>query len=94
MRRLLLSSVPGVRSQSTRLFARRATFTCAHLMSWTMAFKGGMPSRCVWEAKKGVIYDNVRLKIDESYLPELHLDTDDANAADLVVCGDMVFIIK
>ena len=43
--------------------------------------------------EKGVMYDNVRLKIDESYLPELHLDTDDANAADLV-CGDTVFMIK
>ena len=40
---------------------------------------------------KGVLYDNVRLKIDPSYLPELHLDTDDANAAD-IVCGDSVEI--
>ena len=30
---------------------------------------------------KGVVYENVRLKIDPGYLPELHLDTDDANAA-------------
>ncbi len=43
--------------------------------------------------EKGVTYDNVRLKIDESYLPELHLDTDDANAADLV-CGDTTYILK
>ena len=43
--------------------------------------------------EKGVIYDNVRLKIDGSYLPELHLDTDDANAADLV-CGNTAYILK
>ena len=43
--------------------------------------------------EKGVIYDNVRLKIDKSYLPELHLDTDDANAADLV-CGNTAYILK
>jgi putative phosphotransacetylase len=42
---------------------------------------------------KGVVYENVRLKIDPSYLPELHLDTDDANAAD-IVCGDSVEIEK
>jgi len=43
--------------------------------------------------EKGVIYQNVRLKIDPDYLPELHLDTDDANAAD-IVCGDTVYIEK
>ena len=42
--------------------------------------------------EKGVTYDNVRLKIDDSYLPELHLDTDDANAADLV-CGNTAYIL-
>ena len=42
--------------------------------------------------EKGLDYDNVRLKIDESYLPEIHLDTDDANAAELV-CGDIVTIL-
>ncbi len=46
---------------------------------------------CV-RGEKGVTYENVRLKIDDSYLPELHLDTDDANAADLV-CGDTVYIL-
>jgi putative phosphotransacetylase len=42
--------------------------------------------------EKGLTFDNVRLKIDESYLPEIHLDTDDANAAELV-CGDTVSIL-
>jgi len=39
--------------------------------------------------EKGLIYHNVRLKIESGFLPELHLDTDDANAAD-IVCGDLV----
>lgn len=43
--------------------------------------------------EKGVIYENVRLKIDASYLPEIHLDTDDANAADLT-CGNTAYILK
>ena len=42
--------------------------------------------------EKGLTFDNVRLKIDDSYLPEIHLDTDDANAAELV-CGDTVSIL-
>ena len=42
--------------------------------------------------EKGVVFDNVRLKIDDSYLVEIHLDTDDANAAELV-CGDQVTIL-
>ena len=41
--------------------------------------------------EKGLIYHNVRLKVAPDFLPELHLDTDDANAADLV-CGDTVSI--
>lgn len=43
--------------------------------------------------EKGLIYENVRLKIDASYLPEIHLDTDDANAADLT-CGNTAYILK
>jgi putative phosphotransacetylase len=43
--------------------------------------------------EKGVIFQNVRLKIDASYLPELHLDTDDANAAD-IICGHTVYMNK
>ena len=42
--------------------------------------------------EKGLTFDNVRLKIDKSYLPEIHLDTDDANAAELI-CGDTVSIL-
>jgi putative phosphotransacetylase len=43
------------------------------------------------EGEKGLVYRNVRLKVDPAYLPEIHLDTDDANAAELV-CGDTVTI--
>ncbi|MDA0709399.1 MAG: phosphate propanoyltransferase [bacterium] len=43
--------------------------------------------------EKGLVYENVRLKVDASYLPEIHLDTDDANAADLT-CGNTAYILK
>ena len=42
--------------------------------------------------EKGLIFENVRLKMDESYVTEIHLDTDDANAAELA-CGDTVTIL-
>ena len=42
--------------------------------------------------EKGLIFENVRLKMDESYVTEIHLDTDDANAAALA-CGDTVTIL-
>ncbi len=40
---------------------------------------------------KALVFDNVVVKVGKDYIPELHLDTDDANAADLV-CGDRVEI--
>lgn len=55
-------------------------------------FEGRASVRVHVKGEKGVTYENVRLKVDASYLPELHLDTDDANAADLV-CGDTVYIL-
>ncbi|MDP6042289.1 MAG: PduL/EutD family phosphate acyltransferase, partial [Candidatus Latescibacteria bacterium] len=58
-----------------------------------LGLEGRESTRVKVGGEKGVIYDNVRLKIDESYLPELHLDTDDANAADLV-CGNTAYILK
>jgi putative phosphotransacetylase len=42
--------------------------------------------------EKGLTFENVRLKVDESYVTEIHLDTDDANAAELA-CGDTVTIL-
>jgi putative phosphotransacetylase len=43
------------------------------------------------DGEKGLVFENVRLKVDESFIPEIHLDTDDANAAGLA-CGDTVRI--
>jgi len=40
---------------------------------------------------KSAVFENVYLKLNEKCIPELHLDTDDANAADLS-CGDEVTI--
>jgi putative phosphotransacetylase len=37
--------------------------------------------------EKGVVFENVIVKVDPSFSLEMHLDTDDANAAD--VCCDM-----
>ena len=51
-----------------------------------MGMEGHSTVRAHIEGEKGLTFENVRLKIDGSYLPEIHLDTDDANAADLS-CG-------
>ena len=58
-----------------------------------MGLEGRETVRIRVGGEKGLLYENVRLKIDESYVPELHLDTDDANAADLS-CGDVTYIEK
>ena len=42
---------------------------------------------------KGGILDNVHLKINDDYVLEMHLDTDDANA-NLIKTGDLATIIK
>jgi putative phosphotransacetylase len=57
-----------------------------------MELSGKERVRIQVSGEKGLTFENVRLKIDESYLPEIHLDTDDANAAELV-CGDTVSIL-
>lgn len=41
--------------------------------------------------EKGLVFHNVRLKIAPGQVPEIHLDTDDANAA-AVACGDHALI--
>ncbi len=51
-----------------------------------MGLEGRNAVRARVSGEKGLTFENVRLKIDPGYLPELHLDTDDANAAD-VACG-------
>ncbi|HDS74837.1 MAG TPA: phosphate propanoyltransferase, partial [Firmicutes bacterium] len=45
-----------------------------------------------FEGEKGVIFHNVLVRVAKGLVPELHLDTDDANAADLEN-GDMLRII-
>lgn len=56
-----------------------------------LGLEGRQAVRVRVEGEKGLIFENVRLKIDDSFIPELHLDTDDANAADLV-CSDTIHI--
>jgi propanediol utilization protein len=41
---------------------------------WVMVRVGG---------KRGIIFDDVLVRVNESYLLDMHLDTDEANAADL-----------
>lgn len=41
--------------------------------------------------EKGLVFHNVRLKVSPGQFPEVHLDTDDANASS-VACGDTVTI--
>jgi putative phosphotransacetylase len=48
--------------------------------------------RVEFEGQKGVIYNNVLCRLSSGVLPEIHLDTDDANAADLQN-GDMLRLI-
>ena len=43
------------------------------------------------QGEKGLVFHHVRLKIAPGQLPEIHLDTDDANAA-AVACGDVASI--
>ncbi len=56
-----------------------------------MGLSGRRAVRARVSGEKGLTFENVRLKIDPGYLPELHLDTDDANAAD-IVCGSKAYI--
>jgi putative phosphotransacetylase len=56
-----------------------------------MGLEGRASVRVRVEGEKGLVYANVRLKVDPAFLPEIHLDTDDANAADLA-CGSVAYI--
>jgi len=41
---------------------------------------------------KALIFENVLMRVKDTFKPEVHLDTDDGNAAGLV-CGDLVEIL-
>lgn len=48
--------------------------------------------RTEFEGEKGIIFTNVLIRIGKAQILEMHLDTDDGNAADLV-SGDMIRIL-
>jgi len=56
-----------------------------------LGFEGMKRVRVRVDGEKGLIFEQVSLNFGDELIPELHLDTDDANAADLT-CGDSVVI--
>lgn len=42
--------------------------------------------------ERGTIYNNVQIRVDDSFTLEMHIDTDEANAAK-IVCGQTAYII-
>lgn len=45
------------------------------------------------ENERGTTFDRVKIRVDDSFTLEMHIDTDEANASD-IKCGDKVTIIK
>ena len=45
------------------------------------------------ENERGTIFNHVQIRVDDSYTLEMHLDTDEANAANIIT-GNTVMIIK
>lgn len=45
------------------------------------------------ENERGTIFNHVKIRVDESFTLEMHIDTDEANAAQ-IKCGDTVRIMK
>jgi len=45
------------------------------------------------ENDRGTIFEQVKIRVDESFTLEMHIDTDEANAAD-IKSGDKVVIVK
>lgn len=43
--------------------------------------------------ERGTTFDKVKIRVDESFTLEMHIDTDEANASE-IKCGDKVTIIK
>lgn len=57
-----------------------------------MGLQGVEGARVRTKGPKALLFENVSIKVSDEFVPELHLDTDDANAADLV-CSDPVEIV-
>lgn len=45
------------------------------------------------EGDRGLVFDNVLARVSENFRPEMHIDTDEANASDLK-SGDYVGLVK
>lgn len=45
------------------------------------------------ENERGTTFDKVKIRVDESFTLEMHIDTDEANAGK-IKCGDKVVIVK
>ncbi len=45
------------------------------------------------EGERGLVFNNVLVRVSEKFKPELHVDTDEANASDLKT-GDYVKLVK
>ena len=43
--------------------------------------------------ERGTTFDKVKIRVDESFTLEMHIDTDEANASE-IKCGDRVAIVK
>ena len=43
--------------------------------------------------ERGTIFNNVQIRVDDSFTLEMHIDTDEANASE-IQCGDKVAIVK
>lgn len=45
------------------------------------------------ENERGTTFDKVKIRVDDSFTLEMHIDTDEANASE-IKCGDKVAIVK
>ena len=45
------------------------------------------------ENERGTTFNNVKIRVDDSFTLEMHIDTDEANASEIKQ-GDKVMIIK
>ena len=45
------------------------------------------------ENERGTTFNNVKIRVDESFTLEMHIDTDEANASEIKQ-GDKVVVIK